>query len=94
MRRAAPLSRYAFRNPDGNLSSSGQAWVTLFAMTVTGVMGFYCQQKLLDNYRGPEADLNAKVKEIRRLELLELQLATEREAERRRQGVGAEQTAR
>jgi len=87
LRRAAPpLSRYAWRNPDGNLSSSGQAWVTVFSMTVTGIIGFWYQTRLInEHFGGPDAQLNAKIKEIKRLEMLEIQLQAERESQHMQQ---------
>ena len=72
-------SRYAFRDPDGRLSSSGQAWVTLFSMSLCAAIGFYVQQRMINNYYvGEQAELNRKVAEIKRLEMLELRLAGER----------------
>lgn len=70
------------RGPDGQLTTTGQAWVTIVCMGFSCVTGFIFQQKLIEEYvsRDGKGELHMMAKEIHRLEMLELQQKAEQEA--------------
>lgn len=66
----------------GGLSDRTKAAITVATMTACAAIGFYVQSKLISRfYEGEAAELNARVREIKRLELAALREAAGAEDE-------------